>query len=303
MSKAQLGVKIKAPASLSQLSWGPGCMAVALEGLADEVIIRPSQEAGLQLLEVTGDQKQLSRNLGETAMGKAALAFWALLPDYGVETETLGFELEVRKKIPFGLGLGNEAALVAACLYGLNKQLKSPLMPKELMPPALASGCAAEDLVASLYGGWNLIVQESPCQWRRMALPKGLYFLVFAPKVKAHQALREEIALQTGKASLQALSALSWAFNYSDFRLLEEALWPQAWAEEGSFLREVQEIVHAEGGLSCHYSGQGPTIAALFNNTLKAEEAQTAILAHYKAKKQRVKSWILSIDQEGAIIE
>lgn len=96
---------------------------------------------------------------------------------------------------------------------------------------------------------------------------------------------------------------MSWAFNYSDFRLLEEALWPQAWAEEGSFLREVQEIVHAEGGLSCHYSGQGPTIAALFNNTLKAEEAQTAILAHYKAKKQRVKSWILSIDQEGAIIE
>ena len=78
--------------------------------------------------------KNLPYDIKKNTAGYAA---WRLLEHLG-ETER-GIELEIRKKMPFGSGLGSSAASAVAGVMAVNELLRRPLEKRELLRFAVDS--------------------------------------------------------------------------------------------------------------------------------------------------------------------
>jgi len=72
MTKVLNGIKVTAPAVLQGPCSGLVSMALAIEALADEIIVKKSSKKGIWFSNITGDQKQLPRTTAENTAGLAA---------------------------------------------------------------------------------------------------------------------------------------------------------------------------------------------------------------------------------------
>ena len=107
----------------------------------------------------------------------------------GLEKE-VGFEFELRKKMPFGTGLGSSAASSVAGVMAVNEILNRPLTKREILPFAMlgeqaADGAYHSDNVApSLLGGIIFCRDNPSLDIHRIYAPKGLYATVVLPELE-----------------------------------------------------------------------------------------------------------------------
>src|SRR5207237_82585 len=89
-----------------------------------------------------------------------------------------GFNLQIRKGIPLGSGMGGSAASAVAALTAFNAFLTEPLSMKQLAQYALygeelASGHPhADNIVPALFGGLLLIHNLKPLHYVNLPIPK-----------------------------------------------------------------------------------------------------------------------------------
>ena len=103
------GIKVFAPASVANVACGFDILGYALERPGDEIIARPSDQKGLRIVKITGDNGKLPYEIDKNTGGYAA----KMLLEHLGEIDH-GIELEIHKKMPFGSGLGSSAASAAA---------------------------------------------------------------------------------------------------------------------------------------------------------------------------------------------
>ena len=137
-------VTVFAPATVANVSCGFDVLGFCLDHVGDEITVRKSetQEFALHALKAKIYPKQ-RKNV-------AGVAVEALLEH--VET-SFGFEIEIKKGIKAGSGIGSSAASSAGAVYGVNALLGNPFTKNELIPFAmrgeeLASGAAHADNVS-----------------------------------------------------------------------------------------------------------------------------------------------------------
>lgn len=306
------GIKVFAPASVANVAVGFDILGFAIDKPGDEIIVRFSDQVkGLKITLITGAKGKLPYDIKKNTAGYAA---WTMLKHLGEEER--GIEMEIHKKMPFGSGLGSSAASAAAGVMAINELLRRPLTKREMLHFAvlgeqIADGAYHADNVApSLMGGMLLIRNNKDLDVHRLPLPKGLYATVVYPYVKiltkdARDVLSATVSLSKTIEQTGNIGGFIIGMFNSDFELISRSLndvivEPQR-AKLIPHFYEVKEAALKAGALGCSISGAGPSIFALSQNSLIAEEVGEAMKRIFLDNNIDLELYTSSINQEGAI--
>jgi len=140
-------VRVFAPATVSNVSCGFDVLGFAINQPGDEVLARKTEERGVRIVKITGDNGKLPVSTNENTAG---IAVQSLIS--GTEAD-FGIEIEIHKQMPLGSGLGSSAASAVAAVVAANRLLDKPFGTSELFSHILlsetkASGTAHPDNAA-----------------------------------------------------------------------------------------------------------------------------------------------------------
>lgn len=303
-------IKVFAPASVANVAVGYDILGFAIDGPGDDIIIRPGDKPGLHIKSIVGDQNRLPHDVMLNTAGFSAHRF---LSDIGALDEPI--IMEIHKKMPFGSGLGSSAASAVAGVFGVATFLKTKHQKIDLLKYAvegeqLADGSWHADNVApSLLGGMVLIRDNATLDCKKLHIPYGLTAVVIYPKVKiltrdSRDILSKELSLSSHITQSGNLGAFIAGMYTSDFGLIKRSLKDILIEPQRAHLiphfYDVKEVALSEGALGFSISGAGPSMFALCDNTLIAENIHEKVKALYKEKKIRNKIFISGINHEGA---
>ena len=305
------GIKVFAPASVSNVACGFDLLGFALDHPGDEIIARLSDQPGVRISKITGAQHKLPYEPDKNTAGVAAQKLLAFLGD-----KAIGIDLELHKKMPIGSGLGSSAASAVAAVVAVNELLKNPLEKRALLQFAAAgeivsSGAIHLDNVApSLIGGMVLVQKGIEMKAHRLPTPKGLFVAVVHPEVEiltkdARQMLHPFIPLEKHVEQSGNLGSLIIGLYQSDLDLIGSALRdvliePQR-APLIPYFFEVKNAAMENGALGCSISGSGPSIFALCANSHIAGQCGEAMSRVYRDAQVGFTLYLSPINQEGAI--
>lgn len=306
------GIKVFAPASVSNLACGFDVLGFAIHGVGDEIVGKLSDKKGLRIVKITGDKGRLPIEVEKNTAGVAALR---LLEHLG-KTD-VGIDLEIRKKMPFGSGLGSSAASAVAGAMIINEMLRRPLSKRELLPFAmegekLASGSYHCDNVApSLLGGLVMCRDNQTFDVHRVYTPSGIYATVVHPKVEiltkeARAILSDTVPLkamieQTGNIAGLVLGMMNGDFDLIKRSLHDAVIEPQR-ARLIPHFYDVKNAAMEAGALGCSISGSGPSIFALSQNSKTAEEIGERFSEIFTQNGIENTIFVSEINHEGAVL-
>lgn len=304
------GIKVFAPATVANVACGFDVLGFAIQHIGDEVVARRTDTGKVVVANITGDKGKLSRDADKNT---ASIAAQAVL-DY-LEVGGVGIELEIRKKLPIGSGLGSSAASAVAGALAANVLLGSPLTKQELLPfaalgEAFASGSIHLDNVApSMLGGFVLTRDSETYDVHRLIYPQGLYATVVHPQVEvltkeARAILSPTLRLQQHIVQSANLGALVVGLYKGDFDLIGRCLTdiiiePQRAALIPNFY-EIKDAAMDAGAMGCSISGAGPSIFAVSKSSIEAEKIGAAMQSVYQKAKVPCTVWCSVINNEGA---
>ncbi|MFZ1705540.1 MAG: homoserine kinase [Saprospiraceae bacterium] len=305
------GIKVFAPASVSNVAVGFDVLGFAFDGAGDEVIIREGSSPGLSITAIRGTKIKLPTSL---EMNTAGYAAQSLLKSLGEENRSL--EMEIYKKMPIGSGIGSSAASAVAGVFGVSEFIKSGLTKSELLRFAtegeqLADGVFHADNVApSLLGGMILMRNNEQLDFKKIHIPSGLCVVVLYPHIfistfESRQILQKEVPLDKVIAQQGNLAGFIAAMYTGDFELMKRSLHdviiePQRAHLIPSFY-EMKESALKLGAIGFSISGAGPSMFALCDNTFIAREIGEKGAALYKKIGIECDVFVSGIQQEGAV--
>lgn len=272
-----------APATIANVACGFDIMGFAIHGLGDSITARLSNQRGIQISRITGDEGKLPLQAEKNTAGLSVLA---LLKALDPEGET-GIELEIEKKMPLGSGLGSSAASSVAAVVAVNHLLGNPFSKNELLPFTVegemaASGSAhADNVAASLFGGFVLVKNHQPPDVISLPTPEKLHCTIIHPKIEiqtknSRLILRKDIPLKKAVTQWGNVGALVAGLFTDDYELIRRSLHDEIIEPVRSVLIPGYDKMKAAaletGALGCSISGSGPSLFALSTSKELAEK-------------------------------
>jgi homoserine kinase len=307
------GIKVSAPATVSNIAGGLNNLGLALETPADEIIIREGNQPGLVITEIQGAAKRLSSNI---SVNPAGIAAYRLLEHLG-ETQR-PIELEIHKKIALDSGLGSSAALTAAGVYGVNEYLRTGMSRNELLPFTLPAYKAEEaydtaaHILPSLMGGMILVTDEKELTFKKMYIPAGLHIAVLYPHIQpdnrkwAQMICNKNITFQESLDLSQHLAAFVAAMYTSDMDLMRSTLHKVQPHEEIATLipefHTIRDMAFRNGATGFGIAGAGPSMFVLCTDSGAAKNIIEEAGNHFKIIKKGISAYYSRINHEGAIV-
>ena len=303
------GFKIFAPASVANVACGYDVLGFALDKPGDEIIIKKKDSKGFVISKITGGK--LPYDPEKNTAGVAALRLLEHLEYEG------GLDMEIHKKMPFGSGLGSSAASASGAVMAVNEVLGRPLTKRELLPFAVlgeqvADGAFHADNVApSLIGGMILIRDTPTLDYHKVYIPEGIHVVVIHPHIEiltkdSRGILKNEVSLSAHINQSSNLAGLVLGMQTSNFDLIKNSLTDVIIEPQRAHLipgfYKVKEAALNEGALGCSISGAGPSIFALCDNSLIAEQAANKMVKVFKDLKISCTVYHSQINKEGAVL-
>jgi len=304
------GVKVFAPASVANIAVGYDILGLALDQPGDDVIINEGNTPGIKITEIRGAKGKLPYEIEKNTAGYSAMR---LLQHLG-KTD-LPIHMEIHKKMKLGTGMGSSAASAVAGVYGINEYLGCPLSKAELLRFAvegeqIADGAFHADNVApSLLGGLVLIRDNDSLDFKKIHVPQGLCVTMIYPHIKiltrdSRAVLKETVPLSTVIKQTGNLASFIAGMFTSDFDLIRKSLQdlmiePQR-AHLIPYFYEIKNNALNHGALGFSISGAGPSMFALCQNTIDAENILNSSLALLKDRNVKCDCFISNINLEGA---
>lgn len=277
-------IKIFCPATIANISCGFDVLGVALDTIGDEMILRKTEEKGIRISKLEGQDLPM-----ETHLNVAGVAGLALLT---VSDYDGGFEIEIYKNIKAGSGIGSSAASSTGAVWGMNQLLGQPFSTLELVKFAmegerLASGVAHADNVApALFGGFTLVRSYEPLDVITIPAPSELVATVIHPQIEvktsdSRKILKTTISLADGIKQWGNLGGLVAGLFTSDYGLISRSLEDHIVEPIRSILipgfDAVKAAAIANGALGCGISGSGPSIFAFSQGEVTARKVAVAM--------------------------
>jgi len=282
-------IKVFCPATIANVSCGFDVLGVALDNVGDTMVIRKTQEKGIRITKLEGQDLPM-----ETLQNVAGVAGLALLEKSDYEG---GFEIEIYKKIKAGSGIGSSAASSTGAVWAMNELLGKPFSTLELVQfsmegERLASGVAHADNVApALFGGFTLVRSYSPLDIVPIHTPNDLYATVIHPQIEvktsdSRKILKTNITLADGIKQWGNVGGLIAGLYTEDYDLIGRSLEDHIVEPIRSILIPGFDKVKSEalraGALGSGISGSGPSIFAFSKGIDTANKVATAIKEVYK---------------------
>ncbi len=309
---ARQSIKVFAPATVANVAVGYDILGFAIHGPGDEVIIKRGGSPGLSIVEITGAKGKLPLDPRKNTAGVAAISF---LESVGAQKEPL--EMTIRKKMPFGSGLGSSAASAVAGVFAAHEILKLGMHKRALLKYAVMGEQAADgawhadNVAPSLLGGMVFVRDNTTLDVHKLYIPKGLLAIVIYPHIQiltkeSRNILKKSITLKDHTQQAGNLGGLIMGMYNSDFDLIRRSLddiiiEPQR-KHLIPYFDEIKKAAIDSGALGFSISGAGPSMFALAANTKVIESIKEKAEKIYFDAKIRVNIYISEINQEGAIL-
>jgi homoserine kinase len=264
-------VRVRAPATVSNLNCGFDVLGFALNEPYDIVEVELTRSRSVEIEAITGCET-LSTDPGKNVVGAVLTA---LSSAAGRES---GFRVRIEKGIKPGSGIGSSAASSAAAALAGNLLLDNIFSVSELVRFAmagerLASGTAHADNVApALYGGITLVRSYEPLDIVQLHVPGALFCVIIHPEMEirtsvARSLLDPHVPLATAVRQWGNVGGLVAGFYREDYNLISRSLEdfvaePKRAALIPGF-RELKESAIKSGALGAGISGSGPSVFAL----------------------------------------
>jgi homoserine kinase len=301
-------IHVFAPATVANVACGFDVMGFAIDAPGDEVIVTLKNSPGIEIKKITGDQGKLPYDPCKNTVG---VGIGAYLKHIGSKQ---GVEIELRKNLPLGSGLGSSAASSVAGVFAINALMENPLQAIDLLPftmeaERVACGSAHADNVApALLGGFVLVRSYSPLDVVKIPSPKNLFCTVIHPQVEvrtedARKILKKGIALSDAIIQWGNVGGLIAGLMMSDTDLIGRSLQDVIIEPIRALLipgfNEVKQAALDAGALGCSISGSGPSIFALSTTKEIAMNTAQAMQAVFHAINIESERYISTINTEG----
>jgi homoserine kinase len=263
-------IKIFTPATVANISCGFDILGLCLDTVGDEMVVREVPEKGIKITKITGQKLPL-----ETHENVAGVAGLALLENVDA---SVGYEIEIHKKIKPGSGIGSSAASAAGAVFAINELLGKPFSKQELIYFAmqgekLASGSEHADNVSPvILGGFTLVRSYQPLDVLKINTPNDLYVTIIHPQIEvktadARAVIKNQVSLKKMVTQMGNFGGLISGLFTNDYDLIgrslhDEIIEPNRLVLIPEFNKVKKGVIHA-GALGAGISGSGPSIFAL----------------------------------------
>jgi len=298
-------IKVKSPATLSNLCCGFDILGMALKEPFDiiELIQRDQKGINIQHLDNFSLPTDPSKNI-------AGVALQSMLDALNY---THGFDVIIEKKIKPGSGIGSSAASAAGIVVAANQLLGNPFNKKQLLSFAmegevLASGSRhADNLAPCVYGGLVLIRDTASLDIIEINTPP-LFITVIHPQIEiktsfARKILPIEIPLKSAVTQWANVAGLVTGFLQSDFALISRSLQDVIIEPVRSKLipgfDDVKKLSIDVGALGGGISGSGPSLFMFSENEKIANQIELEMKSVYNQLGIDYKTYVTTISKNG----
>ena len=267
-------VRVYAPGSIANLGPGFDVFGVALEGIGDIIVLKESPEPCVKI-DVQGVGADKIPSDPEKNSSGAILNH--VIEQYEPRH---GFNVEIRKGIPPGTGMGSSGASAAETTVAVNEMLLLHPSDRELVKlAALGEGAVAgaphaDNVAASLLGGFILVGED----WDVIRLDAPRFdIVVVVPDIyienktkKTRELLPQKVPLKDAVKNIMHASRMALAISQKDARMFgsnindslvepyRSAMIPNFW--------DVKQAALDAGAYGCSISGGGPSLFAVGDN-------------------------------------
>jgi homoserine kinase len=302
-------IKVFAPATVANVVCGFDVLGFAVNEPGDEVIMKLTDEPGVRLLKITGDDGKLPLNAAKNTVSASVQHYLTHLdrPDVGVE-------IELHKKMPIGSGLGSSSASTVAGLFAVNQLMGNLLTAKELVPFAmkgeeLACGYGHADNVApALMGGFVLVRSYEPLDLIALPTPTNLFAAIVYPEIDvptkdARQMIRSKVLLKDAVTQWGNVAGLVAGLYSNDIDLIGRSMKDVLIEPVRSILIPdfylLRTIAMEHGAVGFGISGSGPSVFALTKDADTARKITDIQQKHLKKLNINSKAFVSSVNAEG----
>jgi homoserine kinase len=301
-------IKIFAPATVANVACGFDIFGLAVDNPGDEVVLRKRQDNKIIITKITGDEGKLPLNPEKNTVTVPIISYLKSIDSQA------GFDVELRKKMPLGSGLGSSSASSVAGVFAVNQLLGNPLTSKELLPfsmegERIACGSAHADNVApALLGGFAVIRSYSPLDIFKVPTPENLYVTIVHPDIEvntkdARYILRNEVQLKKVISQMGNVAGLIAGLMQSDYALIGRSMVDFIIEPIRSILIpeyfNVKNAALEAGALGCSISGAGPSIFAFSEGKETAEKVSIAMQKVFNKVEISTNAFVSTINQNG----
>jgi homoserine kinase len=301
-------IRVKAPATVSNLNCGFDVIGLALEEPFDTVELELTGTGRVEIEDIRGCDT-LSRDPEKNVVGKVLEAISARA---GRQT---GFRVVLEKGIRPGSGIGSSGASAAAAAFAAGQLLGNIFTREELVRFAmegelLASGAAHADNVApAIYGGIVLVRSYEPLDIVELNIPSELWCVVIHPETEiktsiARGLLDSHIPLQVAVRQWGNLAGLVAGLYRDDYDLIGRSLVDFVAEPKRAVLirgfRELKESAMKHGALGAGISGSGPSVFALCRGMDAAGAVLKAMSETIQATEVAFDAYMSPVSRKGA---
>lgn len=274
-------IKVVVPATVSNVGPGFDIMGFAINTPVEEMIVRLTDKPGIRILKITGDKSGIPFDIKKNT---ATVALTNMLSSLQIN---IGIELEIRKKIISGSGLGSSAASAVAAPFALNELLDRPFTKYELMEFALlgekiaAGSIHADNVAPCLFGGFILIRGYNPTDIIKLSSPKKLFCTILHPQfeIKTSEARKlimkrlpmKDVITQTGNAAGLVAGLLKSDYDLIK-RSMNDLIAEPVRAKLIPGFYEIKKAALNAESIGCSISGSGPAMFAFSTSKENAEK-------------------------------
>jgi homoserine kinase len=298
-------ITVLAPAGVSNVVCGFDCLGFALDEPCDEMTVRLVDEKTVRIEHL--DAYNLPTDARENIAG---VALSALLREID---QTIGFEVQITKKIKPGSGIGSSSASAVGAVVAANHLLDNRFSQLELAEFALAGEFIAsqsrhaDNVAPCLFGGFTLVRSVNPLDVAALSFPP-LFVTLIHPQIEiktseARKILPQSVSLKDAVRAWANVGALVAALSSGDYGLLSRSL-EDSIVEPArkNLIPKFDELKRASveaGALGGGISGSGPSVFMLSETEAAARKVETAMREVYQPTAIDFNLYVTKINAEG----
>jgi len=281
-------IKVFAPATVANVACGFDVLGFAIDKPGDELIMEITADKGVVIVDIEGDGGVLPRDAKKNS---ATVAIQDYLDFIQAD---FGCKIWLKKMMPSGSGLGSSAASAVAGVYAINMLCNEKLTKQELMPfllnaeKAACDAAIADNVGASLFGGFILVRSYEPLDILQIPVPDDLWCAVINPHVivltkDAREILPKQIPLAHSLRQSANVGGMMVGLLRGDYDLIGRSLIDYIAEPYRSKLipgfYDMKNAAIENGALGSSISGSGPSVFALCKGKDVAHQVGDAMKA------------------------
>lgn len=233
----------------------------------DDILIAKTENAGE--ITVKTDALVLSNGMDNLAY----MAAKTLLDEFGMES---GISIDIHKRIPIAGGMAGGSADCAATLIGINKMFDLGLNKEQLMERGVKLGA---DVPYCIMGGTAIATGIGEIL-TPLPTPPQCHIVIAKPPISVSTAYVYGHIRPNEIQRHPDIEAMSAAIKEQDLKKLASLLYnvmEDVTVPAYPVIKNIKEVMIAQGALNSIMSGSGPTVFGLFDDLKKAQNAMKAL--------------------------